>query len=465
MDSIADFLKSFGISKEDYENNNGGLIGKFSIPNAIIRYNPDLENQPDKVFYLIANTIFGVINSIVKNRLVFYKQDNYENFKIVVGQTRAENLKSAVYEELKQRTLSNYFPELSNQSTLISNAVTLNTNQPTLDTTVQLVNPTALNLIIDSKWEDLPLKKENFYDNALKYFANKNLSNVNFGKEEANKFLQIKLDGSVTKTDIAPIIAINVKQENDEIKNSINTVSNELKNKVNNAQLSDYLLTADAITKFDLKADKNYVDLELEKKANKSDLLSTSTSSTIDLSNYVTTQQFETYKTNHQTNIDTTFAKETELVEVRQKAETAVNTILNYTLLTDFNSYKNEISKSLSELSKSKEKTYSKVKEINLELATNNDSDNYVDSSRITQTDNNVSEIFSTNTIKKIVINEDDVQPCEIVLNKTLDLKKQNLFFGWSKGSNVSLTISGVVNALIYDLYQNYLKISFYKEE
>ncbi|WP_027119438.1 hypothetical protein [[Mycoplasma] testudinis] len=261
MDSITDFLKSYGISKEDYENNFGGLIGKFSIPNAIVRYNPDLENQPDKVFYLIANTIFGVINSIVKNRLVLYKQDNYENFKIVVGQTRADNLKMAVYEELKQRTLSNYFPELSNQSTLISNAVTLNTNQPTIDTTVQLVNSTALNLVIDSKWEDLPLKRENFYDNALKYFATSNFANVSFGKENANKYLKVQDDGILMPSEIVDPALVNYVTND-----KFSQAQSEIAIKANKAQLEDYVSRSLLDQIISAKADKNVIaDLLKEK--------------------------------------------------------------------------------------------------------------------------------------------------------------------------------------------------------
>lgn len=200
--NLTEFMKKYGVSLEDYNNNFGGLVGKFQIPPTILAYNSDLTNKEEQVFNLLAYSIFNAINAIVNNRLISYQQSTFENWQLLVGTTRSENLKNAIYEEIKYRSLSNYFPELNNRQFILPSGANLSANNLETGTGLNsLINPVSAELIASSHWEDLPEKKDDFFKNLLNKFANSNFSNVAIDPSFAGKFLRVKNDGSIKYDD------------------------------------------------------------------------------------------------------------------------------------------------------------------------------------------------------------------------------------------------------------------------
>lgn len=196
--NLTEFMAKYGVSLNDYNTNFGGLVGEFKIPPSILSFNSTLADDKDQVFNLLAYSIFNAINAMVNNRLLSYQQSNYDNWQLIVGGLRAENLKSAIYEEIKYRSLSNYFPELNNRQFILPSGVNLSANADTSNGLNSLINPLSAELIANSHWEDLPEKKDDFFKNLLNKFANLNLSNVVVDTSFAGKFLKIKNDGSLS---------------------------------------------------------------------------------------------------------------------------------------------------------------------------------------------------------------------------------------------------------------------------
>lgn len=197
--NLTEFMAKYGVSLNDYNTNFGGLVGEFKIPPSILSFNSTLADDKDQVFNLLAYSIFNAINAMVNNRLLSYQQSNYDNWQLIVGGLRAENLKSAIYEEIKYRSLSNYFPELNNRQFILPSGVNLSANNAETGNGLNsLINPLSAELIANSHWEDLPEKKDDFFKNLLNKFANLNLSNVVVDTSFAGKFLKIKNDGSLS---------------------------------------------------------------------------------------------------------------------------------------------------------------------------------------------------------------------------------------------------------------------------
>lgn len=200
--SLTEFMKKYGVSLDDYDTNFGGLVGEFKIPPSIISFNSTLANDKGQVFNLLAYSIFNAINAIVNNRLLSYQQSTYDNWKLIVGGVRAENLKTAIYEEIKYRSLSNYFPELNNRQFILPSGVNLSANNAETGSGLNsLINPISAELIANSHWEDLPEKKDDFFKNLLNNFAKTNLLNVAVDPNLSGKFLKIKNDGTLTYDD------------------------------------------------------------------------------------------------------------------------------------------------------------------------------------------------------------------------------------------------------------------------
>lgn len=274
--NLTEFMKKYGVSLKDYNDNFGGLVGKFKIPPTILAYNSDLADNEEQVFNLLAYSIFNAINAIVNNRLISYQQSTFDNWQLLVGTTRSENLKNAIYEEIKYRSLSNYFPELNNRQFILPSGVNLSANADTSNGLNSLINPLSAELIANSHWEDLPEKKDDFFKNLLNKFANLNLSNVVVDTSFAGKFLKIKNDGSLSydngisadpnwgeiKGDIENQLDLKSKFDsfNDSV-NSVKTAQELINNNLNN-EISNLTTTQTAtnskITAFETLLKNNY---------------------------------------------------------------------------------------------------------------------------------------------------------------------------------------------------------------
>lgn len=197
--NLTEFMSKYGVSLNDYNTNFGGLVGEFKIPPSILSFNNALADDKEQVFNLLAYSIFNAVNAMVNNRLLAYQQSNYDNWNLIVGSLRAENLKSAIYEEIKYRSLSNYFPELNNRQFILPSGVNLSANNAETGNGLNsLINPVSAELIANSHWEDMPEKKDDFFKNLLNKFANLNLSNVAVDANLAGKFLKINDNGKLT---------------------------------------------------------------------------------------------------------------------------------------------------------------------------------------------------------------------------------------------------------------------------
>ena len=114
-----ELLNYLKITKNDYDVNFYNISNKFFVPSRLRRF--FRESEIDECFINIAGNILTQINLLLGGRIFQYIElsENYDEFVKHVGKSRVDNLRSAVYEEIKFRVVSNSFPEFENQENVI----------------------------------------------------------------------------------------------------------------------------------------------------------------------------------------------------------------------------------------------------------------------------------------------------------------------------------------------------------
>lgn len=149
MFKITDLTK-LDISFKEYTDN--CLSGVFK-PLAIQANN---ELKEEDAFNRLAVKVVILIDAVVNDKIFKYLQDDYDKFKEVVGQRRAELTKSAIYNEIQFRSNSNYDSSLDKQiQTLYTNLSTLGKDDNSVNTPYQTLAPTTIEILRDACWGDI----------------------------------------------------------------------------------------------------------------------------------------------------------------------------------------------------------------------------------------------------------------------------------------------------------------------
>ncbi|PYF42246.1 hypothetical protein [Metamycoplasma alkalescens] len=147
-----------GISLEDY-NSSLNLMNKFFVPKKLLIFYEKLSNKEEECFINLAGTILNQINLLLGQRISYYisSSKNLEDFIAQVGKSRYQNLKEAIYEEIKFRLLSNSFPEFYFQEKISLNNFQKIGVQREFNTIENYLCPTAAILILNSGWNKLEI--------------------------------------------------------------------------------------------------------------------------------------------------------------------------------------------------------------------------------------------------------------------------------------------------------------------
>lgn len=231
-----ELLNYLKITKNDYDVNFYNISNKFFVPSKLRRF--FRESEIDECFINIAGNILTQINLLLGGRIFQYIElsKNYDEFVEHVGKSRVDNLRSAVYEEIKFRVVSNSFPEFENQENVMpSNLQHFGTKRDYTNIENYLC-PTATILIINSAWNKLELPnydklKDLFETNSeLNKMINQNSTNIENNTqmliEYGRKVDEIDLN---TKANAQKIIDVNTTLES-----KINTNKSVLDNHIQN---------------------------------------------------------------------------------------------------------------------------------------------------------------------------------------------------------------------------------------
>lgn len=169
MEEIKNKLAKYNISFEEYKKSSS-LIGIFKVPNILKTLNPKIKEQ--EAFYNVAWGVFLAADSLTKNKASLQEQNDYEEWKMIVSDFRAQKFQSAIFEEIKTRCLSNSFPEIQNQQLFPTN---LSQTGKSIDYSnkYQLLSPLATSLIINSRWENLEINPDKIKINISEVYASK----------------------------------------------------------------------------------------------------------------------------------------------------------------------------------------------------------------------------------------------------------------------------------------------------
>lgn len=220
-------LKNFGITLSDYLE--FGLISadSFFVPKSILNLNEafsDPENGKDLLFKSLALTVFQTINNLLMGLPEKFEQETYEAFKNVVGELNAENLRRAVFEEIKFRTFNNQWPEFTNRTYLSNGLQKIGDNFKFNDGKNNLLSSTALTYLQNSNWDDF-----------------NEILDVDYLKNILTEYIK-KTDISLIKDNLSSEILQNnekLKNELNDFYNEFNSYKNETLNKLNNCASSD----------------------------------------------------------------------------------------------------------------------------------------------------------------------------------------------------------------------------------
>ncbi|BDX52594.1 hypothetical protein JPM7_2010 [Metamycoplasma equirhinis] len=152
------FLK---INLEDYNNNFLNLVNKFFVPRKLITFYENNDDGIKKCFIQLAGNILNEIDLLIGQRVSYFisLSKELEDFIGLVGKSRYDNLKLAIYEELKYRLLSNSLPEFYNQNQLMPNTFQTGGINRDFSLIENYLSPVASALIINSGWNRLNLPK------------------------------------------------------------------------------------------------------------------------------------------------------------------------------------------------------------------------------------------------------------------------------------------------------------------
>ena len=231
-----ELLNYLKITKNDYDVNFYNISNKFFVPSKLRRF--FRESEIDECFINIAGNILTQINLLLGGRIFQYIElsKNYDEFVEHVGKSRVDNLRSAVYEEIKFRIVSNSFPEFENQENVMpSNLQHFGTKRDYTNIENYLC-PTATILIINSAWNKLELPnydklKDLFETNSeLNKMINQNSTNI-----ENNTQMLIAYGHKVDEIDLnTKANAQKIIDVNSTLESKINTNKLSLDNHIQN---------------------------------------------------------------------------------------------------------------------------------------------------------------------------------------------------------------------------------------
>ena len=231
-----ELLNYLKITKNDYDVNFYNISNKFFVPSKLRRF--FRESEIDECFINIAGNILTQINLLLGGRIFQYIElsKNYDEFVEHVGKSRVDNLRSAVYEEIKFRVVSNSFPEFANQENVMpSNLQHFGTKRDYTNIENYLC-PTATILIINSAWNKLELPnydkiKDLFETNSeLNKMINQNSTNI-----ENNTQMLIAYGHKVDEIDLnTKANAQKIIDVNSTLESKINTNKSFLDNHIQN---------------------------------------------------------------------------------------------------------------------------------------------------------------------------------------------------------------------------------------
>ncbi|AAT65049.1 Uncharacterised protein (plasmid) [Mesomycoplasma conjunctivae] len=135
-------------SKYWYEQN-------LTIPYVFKKQNENL-NEVD-FFNKFAYSIYTTIDLIIGQKMSYFvkTQSDSKAIKNIIGETRFENFKKAIYLEIKYRLSSKSFPEYSNSVFLVSNNISLNGETRDFGSLSKLINYESIQLLTFPSWVDL----------------------------------------------------------------------------------------------------------------------------------------------------------------------------------------------------------------------------------------------------------------------------------------------------------------------
>lgn len=244
MFKITDLTK-LDISFKEYTDN--CLSGVFK-PLAVQANN---ELKDEDAFNRLAIKVIISIDALVNDKIFKYLQDDYDKFKEVVGQRRAELTKSAIYNEIQFRSNSNYDSSLDKQiQTLYTNLSTLGKDDNSVNTPYQTLAPTTIEILKDARWgdiDDLGVGASEPLSDIIKELDNKAnksaLDNVEFDTNNNGKVLNVN-NGKLGYADLSNLPTKNeldTKANKDALNNvTFNTTNNGKILKVDNGKV-DYL--------------------------------------------------------------------------------------------------------------------------------------------------------------------------------------------------------------------------------
>ena len=172
-------LEKLKLDRNDYDNNFYNISDKFFIPKRLEKFfnfqnvkEDDKEAKEliiDNCFKNIAGSILNQINILVGQKIIHYLNlsKNKEEFINFVGQNRYENLRLAIYEEIKFRLISNSFPETQNVINILPNSLNKNGISRDFSGLENYLCPVSAALIINSGWNRLELPN---LDKLLTYY-------------------------------------------------------------------------------------------------------------------------------------------------------------------------------------------------------------------------------------------------------------------------------------------------------
>ena len=172
-------LEKLKLDRNDYDNNFYNISDKFFIPKRLEKFfnfqnikEDDKQAKEliiDNCFKNIAGSILNQINILVGQKIIHYLNlsKNKEEFINFVGQNRYENLRLAIYEEIKFRLISNSFPETQNVINILPNSLNKNGISRDFSGLENYLCPVSAALIINSGWNRLELPN---LDKLLTYY-------------------------------------------------------------------------------------------------------------------------------------------------------------------------------------------------------------------------------------------------------------------------------------------------------
>lgn len=144
-------LEKYGITLNNYCEFLGIEVDSFTYSNKIKSLSPEFEDK-NNVFNYLALNVFNLANNFLAQMPEKLQQDSFSDFKNVVGDINAENLRRCVFEEIKFRVINNILPELAYKKYFNGN-LNYNADQNwNYQNQENFLNPQAILYLKNSNW-------------------------------------------------------------------------------------------------------------------------------------------------------------------------------------------------------------------------------------------------------------------------------------------------------------------------